>query len=463
MQVPFNKQLIMVGFGVIGQAVLPLLFKHLAIQPRQIRIITKDDEGLSISQTFGVQLHPTPITKSNYGEVLSHLQPGDLLLNVSVDVSSLDLIEFCRTQGALYLDLCTEPWRGFYNNPSLTPALRTNYALRKSILPLKNKSGPTAIITHGANPGLVSHFVKQALMNIAQDNGFTNTAPSDSYGWASLAQQLAIKVIHVAERDTQICHRAKQLNEFINTWSVEGFMAEGVQPAELSWGTHEQHWPEDACRLDKNHASIYLNRPGNSVRVRTWTPSWGPFHGFLISHAESISIANYLTLKKDNTIQYCPTAHYAYLPCPDAVLSLDEFAGREWHSQVDKRLIVDDIVSGHDELGVLLMGNKLGAYWYGSQLSTQEARQLVPYNNATSLQVAAGVISGILWAIEHPNKGVVEPEDMDYQYHLRIAKPYLGTLKGYYTDWTPLQHREYLFEEKLDTNDPWQFLNIRVK
>ena len=31
-----------------------------------------------------------------------------------------------------------------------------------------------------------------------------------------------------------------------------------------------------------------------------------------------------------------------------------------------------------DELGVLLAGHKKNAYWYGSQLSIEEARKLAP-------------------------------------------------------------------------------------
>jgi homospermidine synthase len=46
--------------------------------------------------------------------------------------------------------------------------------------------------------------------------------------------------------------------------------------------------------------------------------------------------------------------------------------------------------------------------------------------------------------------------------NLEIAKPYLGTLTGAYTDWTPLQDRERLFPEDLDKTDPWQFKNVRV-
>jgi homospermidine synthase len=115
-----------------------------------------------------------------------------------------------------------------------------------------------------------------------------------------------------------------------------------------------------------------------------------------------------------------------------------------------------------DELGVLLAGHKKNAYWYGSQLSIDEARKLAPYNSATSLQVTAAALSGMIWAMENPRRGLVEPDEMDFERPLSICKPYLGTVTGAYTDWTPLYQRGELFAEDLDTADPWQFKNVRV-
>ena len=115
-----------------------------------------------------------------------------------------------------------------------------------------------------------------------------------------------------------------------------------------------------------------------------------------------------------------------------------------------------------DELGVLVAGHSRNAYWYGSQLSIDEARALAPYNNATSLQVTVAVLSGMVWAIENPQRGIVEPDEMDYKRNLEICAPYLGTVVGEYTDWNPLYDRARLFPEDIDPTDPWQFKNVRV-
>lgn len=456
----------MVGFGSIGQGVLPLLMRHLDIEAHKVRVIAADQRGRAETEQFGVGRLRRALTPQNYRTVLDReVRPGDFLLNLSVDVSSAALIEVCQARGALYLDTCTEPWRGGYRDAALTPAQRTNYALREHMLTLKARyrDGPTAVVTHGANPGLVSHLLKRALLELARDANVDTTVPQTRAGWAALAAALGVKAIHIAERDTQVSRIPKRRGEFVNTWSIDGFVSEGCQPAELGWGSHERHCPADARRhASGSGCAIWLERPGAATRVRSWTPGEGAYHGFLITHAEAISIADYFTLYDNGGASYRPTVHYAYHPCDAAVLSLHELAGKNWHPQPRQRLLMDDITGGMDELGVLLLGHRRNAFWYGSQLSVDEARALAPYNNATTLQVAAAVLSGMVWALDNPRRGVVEPDEMDFARNLEICAPYLGTVCGVYSDWTPLQHRGELFGEDTDSADPWQFKNIRV-
>jgi homospermidine synthase len=464
--VAFPGRLIMVGFGSIGQGVLPLILRHVGMQADQITIVTANEAGARVAAEFGVRHVRHPLTRENFRNVLDPLVGrGDFLLNLSVDVSSVALIQLCWEKGALYLDTCIEPWPGGYTDPTLAPARRTNYALRETALALREtmKRAPTAVLTHGANPGLVSHLVKQALLNVAADTGVDGKEPNSREEWAALAHKLGVKVIHIAERDTQVAATPKEPGEFVNTWSVDGFVGEGMQPAELGWGSHEKNWQRDGKKHDFGRGSaIYLMQPGAATRVRTWTPMAGHFHGFLITHGESISISDYLTVRKGEQVLYRPTVHYAYHPCDNAVLSVHELAGRNWEMQERKRIMMHEITKGVDELGVLLAGHKKNAYWYGSQLSIQEARQLAPHNSATSLQVTVSALAGMIWAIENPNSGIVEPDEMDYKRVLEICRPYLGLVVGEYTEWHPLVGRGRLFPEDLDETDPWQFKNVRV-
>ncbi|MBX3663165.1 MAG: homospermidine synthase [Burkholderiales bacterium] len=462
----FQGKIVFIGFGSVAQGVLPLLLRHIDMPRDCISIITGHDRGRAEAESFGIRYEINPLTRANFRAILdSRLERGDFLVNLSVDVASSALIEYCCEKGVLYTDSCIEPWAGGYTDPAVSASRRSNYGQREEVLELRRKfpKGPTVIPTHGANPGLISHWVKQGLVNLAQDILGRSDIPNSRDEWARLAMELGIKSIHCSERDTQVAPIRKRPGEFVNTWSVDGFIGEGSQPCELGWGSHEKHFPPEGRHHEYGcKAAIYLDRPGASVKVRTWTPAAGAFHGFLITHGEAISIADYLTVKKGDEVIYRPTCHYSYHPCDDTVLSVHELAGRNWVGQEQRRLLRDEITEGIDELGALLLGHKKGAYWYGSQLSIEEARRLAPYNNATSLQVAAGVLGGIVWAMENPDAGIIDPDDMDFRRVLEVANPYLGKLVGAYSDWTPLQGRNHPFPEDLDSSDPWQFKNVRV-
>ena len=457
--------LVMVGFGSIGKGTLPLILRHIDVARDRMVIIDPDDQARAIAEFAGIRFDKVALHPDTLGKILAPLlAPGGFLVNLSVGVSSVALIELCREHGMLYLDTCIEPPPGSYTDPSKSISERSNYAMRESALALRRPGpDPTAVIAHGANPGLVSHLVKRALLHLAHDLGL-HPNPVTREDWGMLSRDLGVKGIHIAERDTQRASVPKQRDEFVNTWSIDGFLSEGMQPSELGWGTHEKLLPPEGARHAFGcDAAIYLTRPGAGTRVRSWTPLAGAIQGYLITHNESISIADYLTLRDGERVIYRPTCHYAYHPCDDAILSLHELQGNAFRQQSRWRLMNDEIVDGIDELGVLLYGHANNAYWYGSQLSIEETRRLAPYQNATGLQVTAAVLAGMVWALENPRRGVVEADELDHERVLGIMEPYLGRMAGAYTDWTPLDGRGGLFPEDIDTSDPWQFRNVIVR
>jgi homospermidine synthase len=457
--------LVMVGFGSIGKGTLPLILRHLDVDRSQMVIIDPDDSARGIAEFAGIRFEKVALLPHTLRDILMPLlKPGGFLVNLSVGVSSVALIELCRELGVLYLDTCIEPPPGGYTDPTKSISERSNYAMRESALALRRpEPNPTAIVAHGANPGMVSHLVKRALLHLARDLG-RPARPARRDDWARLARDIGVRGIHIAERDTQRARVAKQKDEFVNTWSIDGFLSEGLQPSELGWGTHEKHMPREGARHAFGcDAAIYLTRPGAGTRVRSWTPLAGAIQGYMITHNESISIADYLTLRENGQVVCRPTCHYAYHPCDDAVLSLHELQGNAFQHQSRFRLMNEEIVDGVDELGVLLYGHPNNAYWYGSQLSIEETRRLVPYQNATGLQVTAAVLAGMVWALENPERGMVEADELDHDRILEIMEPYLGPLVGAYTEWTPLSGRSGLFPEDIDAADPWQFQNVIVR
>jgi homospermidine synthase len=467
----WNGPIVMIGFGSIGRGTLPLILRHLDCDRKRITIIDPDDSNAHLAEKEGLAFVKMAVTRQNYKSLLTPLLkagPGPaFIVNLSVDVSSVDIQKLAQTAGALYVDTVIEPWPGFYFNSRLGNETRTNYALRQEMLALKARypGGHTSISCCGANPGMVSWFVKQALLNIATDIGLKVNVPRARAEWGKLMKRAGVKGVHIAERDTQRAKHPKPIDTFVNTWSVDGFISEGLQPAELGWGTHEKKLPPEGRRHKTGNApAIYLTRPGADTRVRSWTPTPGAQYGLLVTHNEAISIADYFTVRDGRKATYRPTCHYAYHPSNDAVLSLHEMFGSGGRKQSRSHILgEDEIVDGIDELGVLLYGHKKNAYWYGSQLSIEEARALAPYQNATGLQVTSAVLAGMVWAIENPRAGIVETDEMDFRRCLEVQMPYLGPVIGIYTDWTPLTDRQSLFAEALDKRDPWQFSNILVR
>ena len=464
--------IVMIGFGSIGKGTLPLIERHFTFDKKHLVVIDPNDKDRKILDDAGIRFLHIGLTKENFREVLTPLLSAGkgqgFCVNLSVDTSSVAIMELTREIGALYIDTVIEPWTGFYFDKTLGPEARTNYALRESMLAARRASpgGTTAVSTCGANPGMVSWFVKQALVNLAKDTGDNGAHPASKTEWAALAQRLGVKGIHIAERDTQRAKSPKPQGVFVNTWSVEGFLSEGLQPAELGWGTHEKWMPDNAHTHKQGcGAAIFINQPGANTRVRSWTPTAQAQFGFLVTHNESISISDYYSVKDTSgKAVYRPTCHYAYHPCNDAVLSLHEMFGQAAKMQ-DKHHILgeSEILDGIDELGVLLFGHAKNAYWYGSQLSVEETRRIAPNQNATGLQVTSAVLAGMVWALENPTAGIVEADEMDYKRCLQVQMPYLGPVVGVYTDWTPLQDRPGFFPEDIDTSDAWQFRNILVR
>ena len=388
-------------------------------------------------------------------------------VNLSVDTSSVDIMELARQNGALYIDTVNEPWAGFYFDASKGPGARTNYVLREETLAARarNPGGPTAVSCCGANPGMVSWFVKQALLDLARDLAIEAGEPATQQDWARLMQRVGVKGIHIAERDTQRATSEKPMQVFVNTWSVEGFVSEGMQPAELGWGTHERWLPEQ-------------RRPaGPATASRSTSTSPAPTRacgaGARRPARNTASSSRTTNRSRSRTSSRCAratgwrTARPATTPTTRATrrcCRCTRCSARAGRVQERHHILTEDeIVDGIDELGVLLYGHGRNAYWYGSQLSIEETRRIAPYQNATGLQVTSAVLAGMVWALENPKAGIVEADEIDFRRCLEVQRPYLGPVTGVYTDWTPLEGRPGFFAEDIDTSDPWQFRNVLVR
>lgn len=475
----FKNRVVLIGFGVVARALLPLLIKHLRVAPARMVVIDFADreavlqpwiaEGL----TF-VRERVTPLSLSRL--LSSHAARGDLIIDLAWSVDFFDIARWALENGVIYVNASLEAWDAGEERPRRTLVEASLYVRYAQLLQWRERwrGATTVLVDQGANPGLVSAFVKAGLLDLAAAaiaEGKVPAGPAEqlqrlieSEDFAELAHTLGVKVIHCSEWDTQRSRVSKSPDEFVSTWSAEAMWEESISPSELGWGTHEKQLPPGAIRPDFGPGNqIILPQRGLNTWVRSWVPNQ-EIVGMVMAHGESFGLAHALTVRRDGRPLYRPTVNYAYVPCADSLVSLHELRARDYALHPKTRTPTNEIVDGADVVGALIMGHPLGAWWTGSMLTIDEARQKVPGANATTLQVAAGMLAATLWALRNPWAGPCLPEDLPHREILAAAGPYLGRFVSVKSDWTPLRGRHDGFGDEspnaVDPSDPWQFRNF---
>jgi len=479
----FPKKILVIGCGSVSQCAIPLILKIIDTPPKNITIMDFVDNRARIKDSLGkaVSYVMDRITPDNYDRLLKkYVGNGDLIIDLAWNIECLAMLQWCRDNHVLYVNTSVEEWDPYkkaLNNsdPTELTLYTRQMEIRKLIKKWGGNNGSTSIVDHGANPGLVSHFTKMALEDIAKK--IISEKPKDkrvktlkdaldNKNYPELARTSGVKAIHISERDTQITDRPKEVDEFVNTWSIEGFFEEGIAPAEMGWGTHEKNIPEGACfHKTGPRNQICLNKMGINTWVRSWVPNC-EILGMVIRHGEAFGISDRLTIWKGNKAIYRPTVHYAYCPCDAAINSLHELAMRRYNLQEKLRIMNDEIIKGEDRLGVLLMGHDFNSWWTGSLLDIEEARRLAPHQNATTLQVAISAVAAAKWMTENRNKGFNLPDDIPHEDIMKVARPYLGPFISESVDWTPLKNYNKTFRtlglKKPRKEDLWQFTTFLV-
>jgi len=480
--VEFSGRVLFVGYGAVAHCTLPILLKHAKIPLSNITILDFEDRGADLQPwvSQGVKWVREKIGPENLQSALAkYLSAGDLLIDLAWNIDCCEILQWCHDRGVMYLNTSVEVWDPYAGGEDKHPTERTLYWRHMNLRRMTagwDKPGPTAVLEHGANPGLISHFTKQGLLDIAaklESDGELRGARGDEIKqlvadqkFNELSMKLGVKVIHCSERDTQISNVPKEVDEFVNTWSIEGFREEGTTTAEMGWGTHEKELPPLAFEhADGPRNQICLARMGMNTWVRSWVPDYC-IRGMVVRHGEAFTISDRLTVWKNGEAIYRPTVHYAYCPCDAAIVSLNELRGYDYQLQPRLRIMSDEITSGADILGALLMGHAYQSWWTGSILSIEQSRELVPHQNATTMQVAISVVAAATWMFANRERGVLVPDDLPHEHVLGVAKPYLGDFVSVPSDWTPLKHNSLYFgphgKPDLDDSDPWQFKNFLI-
>lgn len=478
----FKGKMLVIGCGFVSHCTIPLILKHFKMPAQNITVIDQIDNSHYITAAIekGIHYKIDKISQENMAaKLVSYVSKGDFIIDLAWNIDCVDILQWCHDNAVFYINTSVELWNPYENDENAPLTAKTLYVrhmrIREMMAKWENKQSTTAVIDHGANPGLVSHFTKVGLKDIANK---IITEKSDDLrvalliaalkenDFAKIAQLIDLKVIHISERDMQISNQPKKVNEFVNTWSIEGLYEEGIAPAEMGWGTHEKQLPHNAHQhLEGPKNQICLAQMGVKTWVRSWVPC-GEITGLVIRHGEAFTISDHLTVWDQESPVYRPTVHYAYCLCDAAINSLHELEMRQFNLQSEQRIMTDEIIEGRNELGVLLMGHDFKAWWVGSILGIEESRELVPHQNATTLQVACSVVAAMVWILKNPTRGVCVPDDLPEHEILGFAKPYLGEFISQPVDWTPLQNRHDFYQKyqatQPNSEDVWQFQSFLI-
>ena len=383
--------------------------------------------------------------------------PGDIIVDLSWNVETFDMLTWCGEHDVRYINTSLEEWDPYGDIENKSPYERSLYSRQMRIRLLKRPAQFARQAErdrhHGSRreprprqplheAGAARNRARRCSKSgLPAATGVNRAAFEKLIADAESAGRRIVRATQPGDRHQGHPHlrarhagllAAQGVNEFVNTWSIEGFYEEGTAPAELGWGTHERRLPKNAhTPIGGPGNQIFLAQPGIRTFVHSWVPAGGPIIGMVVRHAESFTISDHLTVWED-TIEGPPRGlssdralrvhalrqrHPQPVRADDAQLPAAAEAAESCRTRSP---------SGIDELGVLLMGHGLTSWWTGSQLDIHETRQLVPGQNATTLQVAAAVLGGLVYMIGNPCKGILVPDELPHKEILDVAGPYLG-------------------------------------
>jgi homospermidine synthase len=454
-------KLVLFGCGGVGSALLELLhlFKNIRdnIKYESILIFDMKDLQEPILKDIKHTHIKLEITQENLTHVLEkYIFSKDIIVDVSYNIYFLPLIEWCLLRQVFYINTSIERWP-VENEHILSSEKKELYQrsllnFHQSVKSLQKNypESTTIVLEHGMNPGLISHFCKMALMNVAEEvlkqnklyysEKKTLHQAYQEKDFAVLAQLMDLQTVHCSERDTQIPYRTRQKGEFMNTWGAYSLYGEGVDPVQIGYGTHEDI---NYFQIDNQ---VILPKRGAYTYAHSYVPEIGIIKGMVIPHGENDTLNRLLTIKKEEKVIYSPSNYYVYDPAGVAWQSMAEVKNNDYKMlPVQSALRGYHLKQGKDLVGVLLLfgSNPLGnkkekkpvAYWSGTILSLEQTRGLgIKYAGPTTVQVAISLCSALKWMLAHPSKGICFPEDLSYQEILTESKGFLGTI---YNDWVP--------------------------
>ena len=423
-----NRRCVILGFGGVAKPVSHIFATRYSM--REYILIDKrriTDEQIKIFGDKPVSRLEFNIKPEDLFDTINYiLKDNDIVCDFFGCNETIDILRACHLKkGIVYINASMEE--------NILKPYPTQNALYQAFFEFKKKFKPTftGCIDAGANPGMITHFAILGIFSMAKEaikNKITNYEEIKFYldkkDLAKLAQIMQVDVIHISELEQIEPKDENKFKGFVtNTWCIDSFLDEWFDKAEVSIGTHDI---KDLSQ--ENYFKIPMSEPPTvkcpyPLYMKTASPN-KIFTGKVVMHPETEEISKIFSNE-----EHIPTVAFVYHP---SKLPRQNLENKDWREL--PQIIMDEStggpLSGSETMGATLISSRkdIMPRWFGSVVTCEQEREIGSNSNPTTLQVAAGVISHLLLALEEPERGLCMPHEFDSEKILQLAKPFLGTV-----------------------------------
>ena len=440
------QKIFFIGFGAVGYGLSEIFNRESLYLNCDFTIIEpKKDRAYLISDIFKDRkctLISEGITRDNYRSLLDGVDKYTFIINVSVNVDSIDILRFAKERDAYYIDTSIEQYEDHirkdvrdinsYSDFKLNNLFHQNIEAMKA---LKN-SKKTRVVSGGFNPGMIQEYVKKGLKIYGGYHGLY----LEKGDYAKLGNKLGLKEIQIVEYDSQIFKKGivSKKDAFVSDWSAIGFQEEASDLCMVALSNSDMAKLGDSVikpeekGFANTHVGFLPHRGMNVYRKSiTVDHNGNPFEyeGMLIPHAEVVSLSEFFTYKGD-----CPSIMYIYRPCKSAIKGLEYFKKNNYKILAKEKVVLnEDVVDGWDSIGALLHFENGERFWSGCVLGKEDVDKMGFKSNATIIQVAGFMNAAIKWVLSPKgvDKGLINAEDINHEFIFKHASKYMG--REYFT------------------------------
>ena len=428
-----------VGFGAVASALVEIMnlekafynIPFIVIEPRDIMHpqLFKNRKSLHIKQY---------LTKDNYKHLLKDTDDKTLVIDLSIDVDSLMMLQYAKEKGFYYINASIE---NYLDENTHKHGDNLNYEdIKKDTLfhrqlmvdNLMKGTKKTRLVNFSINPCGIQQFFKKGIREYAKLKG----VEFNDGNYSKLCNQLGLNRIILSECDTQKTELKPNKNLGLNTWGVEALCLEASDESVLVLNNKDiKNLEKDNIKLIKpNEGGIkannirFLTKRGMNIKDKSiYLDEKGNPHiydGFLISHAEITSLGQFLEYKKNT-----PTIMYVYRVSDVAEQTLNYFRENNYQPLKNNYVLQQKNVlpKGFDSIGCYMHFDNGDKFWSGTVLTIEQVKKLgLKIAQPTTTQAGAFVYAGICFIMDNPNYSLNEGETVPHKYLFDKIEKYLG-------------------------------------